>query len=323
MASAGVGSPARPPRRGRATPFFLVCWSTDKALGSDIPTGLASSVLHKITDLLMEPTVRYPPTCTLSPSLSASATHPVGDVLLGTSLQRSSSAAPRPIAVILDLFGTLVAAPSAVERRAAAAQFAEILGVSPAVVESVLSESWQARHDGQLTSAAEVAAHLAARCNASAACVDELEMVLARLAHVRLQADATLPRALEQLRRGGAKLAVLSDASPDIAEAWSYSDLASRFDAVVFSCRAGAVKPDRLLFRRVLRELGVAPHRVLYCGDGGGDELAGAERAGMNVVRVERRGGPSSLAFGETAWSGTAIPDVEALPSLLDRWGKR
>jgi putative hydrolase of the HAD superfamily len=225
--------------------------------------------------------------------------------------------------VILDLFGTLVAAPSAVERRTAAAQFAEILRVSLAVVESVLSESWQARHDGQLTSATEVAAHLATRCNAAAARAGELEMVLAQLAHARLRADATLLQALEQLQRGGVRLAVLSDASPDIAEAWSRSDHAPYFDAVVFSCRAGAVKPDRLLFRAVLQKLGVAPHQSLYCGDGGGDELAGAERAGMRAVRVERRGGPSSLVFGETVWSGTVIPDVEALPSLLDRWGKR
>lgn len=239
--------------------------------------------------------MRYPPTCTsMSTSLSVPATHPVGDVLLGPSPQRSSTApALRPTAVILDLFGTLVAAPSVVERRAAAAQFAAILRVSPAVAESVLSDSWQARHDGQMASTTEVAVHLVARCDASAACVDELEVLLARLAQVRLQADASLLRALEQLRRGGTRLAVLSDASPDIAEAWSASDLAPHFNAVVFSCRAGAVKPDRLLFRAVLRDLGVAPQQALYCGDGGGDELAGAERAGMRAVRVERRGGPS------------------------------
>ncbi|MER5749069.1 HAD family hydrolase [Streptomyces sp. NPDC002088] len=225
--------------------------------------------------------------------------------------------------MVLDLFGTLVAAPSTVERRAAVTQFAEILRVSPAVTDSALSDSWQARHDGQLASTTEVAAHLVARCNASAVCADELEVLLARIAHVRLQADTALLRALVQLQRGGARLAVLSDAAPDIAEAWSRSDLAAHFDAVVFSCRAGAVKPDRMLFHTVLRKLGVAPHQALYCGDGGGDELAGAERAGMRAVRVERRGGPSSLVFGETAWSGTAIPSVEALPSLLDGWGRR
>jgi putative hydrolase of the HAD superfamily len=269
--------------------------------------------------------MRYPPTSTaLSTSLSAVNTHPMSDVQLGASLVRSSAIrAPKPTAVVLDLFGTLVAAPSAVERSAAAAQFADVLGVSSAVAEAALSGSWRARHDGQLRSTAEVAAHLVARCNAPASCVDELERLLANLARDRLQPDATLLRALKEVRRGGFRLAVLSDASPDIAEAWSGSDLAPHFDAAVFSCRVDAMKPAPQLFDAVLGALDVAPERVLYCGDGGGDELAGAERAGMHAVRVERRGGPHGLAFGETAWPGRAIPAVEALPSLLSTWRER
>ncbi|MFJ6553112.1 HAD family hydrolase [Streptomyces luteogriseus] len=248
----------------------------------------------------------------------------MSDVQLGASLVRSSAIrAPKPTAVVLDLFGTLVAAPSAVERSAAAAQLADVLGVSSAVAEAALSGSWRARHDGQLRSTAEVAAHLVAHCNAPASRVDELERLLAKLARDRLQADATLLQSLKELQQGGVRLALLSDASPDIAEAWSRSDLASHFDAAVFSCRADAMKPSPQLFDAVLDALDVAPERVLYCGDGGGDELAGAERAGMHAVRVERRGGPHGLAFGETAWPGRAIPAVEALPSLLSTWRER
>ncbi len=197
------------------------------------------------------------------------------------------------------------------------------MGISSSVAESALSGSWRARHDGQLRSTAEVAAHLVARCDAPASSVDELERVLAQLACDRLQADATLLRALKELRQGGIRLAVLSDASPDIAEAWSRSELAPHFDAAVFSCRVDAMKPAPQLFDAVLGALDVAPERVLYCGDGGGDELAGAERAGMHAVRVERRGGPHGLAFGETAWPGRAIPAVEAIPSLLSTWRER
>ncbi|MFJ8853642.1 HAD family hydrolase [Streptomyces sp. NPDC102437] len=261
--------------------------------------------------------MRYPSTSPLAVN-----THPIGEVPLGTSLRRSSAApVPRPTAVILDLFGTLVAAPSAVERSAAAAEFAAVMRVSAEVVESALSGSWRARHDGQLRSTTEVAIHLAARCNASTACTDELEALLARLAHHRLRTDETLLHALDELRDRGVRLGLLSDASPDIAEVWRRSELAPHFDAVVFSCRAGAVKPDRQLFVAALGELRVAPIQTLYCGDGGGDELGGAERAGIRALRVARRGGMTGLAFGEIAWHGTAIPDVEALPSLLDRWG--
>src|SRR5262249_27113685 len=104
----------------------------------------------------------------------------------------SAPAASRPSVVILDLFGTLVPAPSAVERSSAAAQFAETLRVPPAVVETALTETWLVRHNGQLNSTAGVAAHLFAHCGASASRPDELERLMTRLALTRLQADATL-----------------------------------------------------------------------------------------------------------------------------------
>ncbi|MFI6062162.1 HAD family hydrolase [Streptomyces sp. NPDC051286] len=248
----------------------------------------------------------------------------MSDVLFGGSHQQTSAPrAPRPTVVVLDLFGTLVAAPNAVERSAAASRLAGIIRVSPALTESVLSGSWRARHDGQLRSTTEVASHLVSRCDAPASCVNKLEQLLAELARDRLQADATLLQALKEIRHRGVGLAVLSDASPDIAEAWNASDLAPLFDTAVFSCRVGAVKPAPQLFGTALEALGVGPKQALYCGDGGGDELAGAERAGMRAVRVDRRGGQHGLAFGETAWPGRAIPEVEALPSLLSTWRER
>lgn len=230
---------------------------------------------------------------------------------------------PRPAAVVLDLFGTLVDAPGVGERAEAAARFARALQVPLAVAESALTGSWRARHDGQLTSTAEVAVHLAACCGAAAPRTGDLERLLARLARTRLRADAAVLRTLGELRRGGIRLAVVSDASPDIAEAWMRSEFAPHFDTAVFSSLAGAVKPAPRLFRTALERLGIAPHRALYCGDGGGDELIGAERAGMRAVRVSRRGGPAGLVFGETAWSGISIPAVEALPSLLSGWRER
>jgi hypothetical protein len=68
--------------------------------------------------------------------------------------------------------------------------------------------------------------------------------------------------------------AVPSDASPDIAEAWSRNDLTTHFDAVVFGGRE-AVRPGRRLFQTIPREVGVAPWQALSCGDGGGAEPTG------------------------------------------------
>lgn len=115
----------------------------------------------------------------------------------------------RPTAVILDLFGTLVSAPDSSERSAAAAQLAWAMRLPMAIAEAALCGSWQPRHDGQLRSSTAVATHLIERCGASAACTNEVEAVLARMAHQRLQADRTLLQALKELRQGGIRLAVL------------------------------------------------------------------------------------------------------------------
>lgn len=124
---------------------------------------------------------------------------------------------------------------------------------------------------------------------------------------------------LEALRRSGLRLGLLSDAAPDVAEAWDRSVLAPQFDVALFSCREGALKPARHLYTGILERLGSTAESVLYCGDGGGSELVGALRCGMRAVRVERRGGIAALAFDDQAksWQGVTLRSIEDLPTWL------
>ncbi|MFI8105336.1 HAD family hydrolase [Streptomyces sp. NPDC086023] len=250
----------------------------------------------------------------LSSQLSAAVTGQTG---AAPHRSDNSQAADRPEALVLDLFGTLVAAPDIAERSVAVAELASALGVTAGAVEAELSASWRVRHDGELRSAAAVAGHLVERCSASADRTARAASVLRRLATARLRPDESVCRALAELQRSGLRLALLSDASPDIAECWSESALASYFEVAAFSCWEGAVKPAPRLYGGLLARLGVAPAKAVYCGDGGGDELAGAQRLGMRPLRVLRRGGAHRLAFGETPWSGASLPSVEALPVAL------
>ncbi|MFE6025627.1 HAD family hydrolase [Streptomyces niveus] len=171
-------------------------------------------------------------------------------------------------AVIFDLFGTLVVAPNDAERDSAVREFAATMEVDTAIVNSVLSSSWRARHDGQLQSVGEVAAYLVSRCGAAGARAKDVETTLRRLAFARLRADRSVYVALDTLRRSGIRLALLSDASPDIAECWGRTPLASYFPTTVFSCEECAIKPDPRLFTRVLEQLGVPTHNSVYCGTG-------------------------------------------------------
>lgn len=222
-------------------------------------------------------------------------------------------------AVVFDLFGTLVAAPTAADRSSAAAVLAAAAERPVANVVDYLRGTWQVRHDGTLTTVEQLSAHLLAEVGGEALNLGAVMEAWRHLAPRRLRADQTVLAALDTLSGAGLAVGLLSDTSAEIVEAWAPSNLASRFGSAVFSCAAGAIKPDESLYRRTLSELDVvAADTVLYVGDGGGDELRGAERLGMTAVRVRRRGGEAALSFGEhDGWNGQTLPNVEAVPAWI------
>jgi putative hydrolase of the HAD superfamily len=58
------------------------------------------------------------------------------------------------------------------------------------------------------------------------------------------------------------------------------------FDKTIFSCEVGYVKPDPKLFETALRAMGNPQHTV-FIGDGGHEELQGAQKAGMQTIKAE------------------------------------
>jgi len=220
-------------------------------------------------------------------------------------------------AVVFDLFGTLVDAPTRIDRAHASERLAEAAGCRPSQAERYLVNTWFVRHGGALPTVTELAEHLLWSVGGAHGAVTAVADQLHALARSRLIPDASVMRTLADLRDQGLLLGALSDASAEIAEGWSDSQLAAVVDAAVFSCQAGCVKPDQRLYRRVCAELGVPSNRVMYVGDGGGDELRGANEAGMAAVAVRRRGPRGALAFGDTEWSGPILAAVEQVRAHL------
>jgi putative hydrolase of the HAD superfamily len=220
-------------------------------------------------------------------------------------------------AVVLDLFGTLIPAPTSGERTHAAARLATVISCETAAVERYFRGTWHARHDGTLPTLLGLAAHLVRAVQgpdmAAGLAADELRA----LGQARLIPAPSVVCALESLRGSGLRLGILSDASAEIAAAWTTSPLSALVDAAVFSCEAGTVKPDQRLYHRVCDELGVSAHRTLYVGDGGGDELRGALAADMAAVAVRRRGSAGALAFGDANWPGPILDAAEQVPAYL------
>ena len=91
---------------------------------------------------------------------------------------------------------------------------------------------------------------------------------------------------VREIKKRGMRLGLLSDCYSTTANLWGEGPLAPHFDAAVFSCKAGACKPDARLFTMVAERLRVEPAQCLYVGDGGGDELTGAAACGMTTILV-------------------------------------
>jgi putative hydrolase of the HAD superfamily len=91
---------------------------------------------------------------------------------------------------------------------------------------------------------------------------------------------------LKSLRAAGLRLGLISNADVMEVAAWHDCPLAGLFDAEVFSCEVGHVKPEPAIYEHCLRQLGVLAGDCWFVGDGGSNELVGARDAGLKTVFV-------------------------------------
>ncbi|HEX5611890.1 MAG TPA: HAD-IA family hydrolase [Burkholderiales bacterium] len=91
---------------------------------------------------------------------------------------------------------------------------------------------------------------------------------------------------LKRLRGAGYSLGLISNADCSEIAFWKESPLAGLFDAEVFSCEAGCVKPEPQIYHKCLEALGRRPEECIFIGDGGSNELAAARQIGMRTVFI-------------------------------------
>ena len=125
--------------------------------------------------------------------------------------------------------------------------------------------------------------------------------------------DPEIVALTRDLHGRGVRLATISNCMAEDVVAWPSSAFAPLFSCSVFSFAAGCVKPDPRIYLNAIEQLGVNPAETLYIGDGGDDELAGAERAGLRAAQagwfVSR---PRSGAVAFLANSRDVLAIVEA-----------
>lgn len=229
-------------------------------------------------------------------------------------------------AVVFDFFGTLSPSTPAAVWDEHAARSAAPLGIAAARWRAALDASFPERAVGALGGLPETVLTLARRCGVEPSAEALDAAVAARLGAQRelfvLRPDAV--PTLTRLRAMGLRLGVLSDCTPEFADAWPGLEVAPLVDAAVLSCLAGRRKPDPELFRSIAAELGVAPASCLYVGDGGGNELTGASAQGMTAVMLRAPDWTANAAHTrEDTWPGpyfSALSDTVAAaadPSLI------
>ncbi len=80
------------------------------------------------------------------------------------------------------------------------------------------------------------------------------------------------------------RIGLLTNCHDRDIEAWPQSPLRKRVDHAVFSTTAHVAKPDPEAYEAILAVMEVAATQVVYVGNGGDDELAGAAAAGIGTV---------------------------------------
>jgi putative hydrolase of the HAD superfamily len=131
------------------------------------------------------------------------------------------------------------------------------------------------------------------------------------LEHLAPRPDAV--STLEELRRRGHRLGMISACTAEVPEVWDQTPFGGLFDSTVFSSSVGVSKPDPRIYEVACEELGVAPADCLFVGDGANDELPGAERVGMTALQLRAPGEP--LTEEGERWDGAF---VERLSDVLE-----
>lgn len=108
-----------------------------------------------------------------------------------------------------------------------------------------------------------------------------------RMKTALVSVDGQILDTLARLRERDIRLCLISNADRIDCKYWGASPLAPYFDAAVFSCDVGMLKPDEPIYRYAMEQMKAKPAESLFVGDGGFDELYGAQRVGMRTVFTE------------------------------------
>jgi putative hydrolase of the HAD superfamily len=190
-------------------------------------------------------------------------------------------------AVIFDLFHTLTALESTWGNNVP--MTSQILGVTKEEWNSQLLEKSRDRLTGIDKDPYHILKKMAHAINPSIP-EELIRKVMAirieRFAGAMIHIPANTIRTLKALKKKGKKLGLISNADVTEVAAWPESPIQGLFDSTILSCYVGMVKPDAEIYELSLKQLGLKAADCVFVGDGGSNELEGAQKAGLSTIMI-------------------------------------
>ena len=228
---------------------------------------------------------------------------------------------PRYQAVLFDFFGTLT---RCVQRGSAHRTIAELLGCSAETLIEVLDRTYYQRASGRFGNAEATLRWVCGQAGVHP--TDEVVRAAVASRHRAVRADTRLRAeavpVLAALRGRGVRTGLISDCTHELPAFLPQLAVAPLLDVRVFSVQVGRCKPDPALYLAACHRLDLTPADCLYVGDGGSQELTGAERAGMTAVRLGAPDLAGHMVFNaDHGWDGPVLTSLTEVLGLLDPVG--
>lgn len=91
---------------------------------------------------------------------------------------------------------------------------------------------------------------------------------------------------LRKIKEQGIRIGLISNCYSEEVGPIKESELYPYFDVACLSYEVGMKKPDEKIYLRCMEELDVEPEECLYVGDGGSNELEGANKLGIRALQA-------------------------------------
>lgn len=123
---------------------------------------------------------------------------------------------------------------------------------------------------------------------------------------------------LQKIKDKNYKLALISDCGTDIPELFHKTEMCQYFDEIIFSSEAKVKKPNREIYLKALKALNITANEAIFIGDGGSNELNGADNIGIDAVWLKDNATEDSFRYNaQTTWHGKAISNLSEINNLI------